>query len=86
MGFSHPHLSGTGCPNLADVLLMPVAGPVPEIGSAPLNCERFKSEFAHERERAEPGYYRAQLDKYQVLAELSATAHAAIPLYVSGGR
>ena len=26
MGFSHTHLSGTGCPDLGDLLIMPVTG------------------------------------------------------------
>src|SRR5574344_2108703 len=26
LGFSHTHLSGTGCPDMGDILLMPISG------------------------------------------------------------
>ena len=81
MGFSHTHLSGTGCADLADILVMPVTGKLAESGDAPLNCEAYTSGFSHDNERAEPGYYRVRLDKYGVLAELTATARAGMHRY-----
>src|SRR5437764_5908251 len=41
LGFSHTHLSGTGCGDLADVLVLPVAGALGDN----LNAEQFKSPF-----------------------------------------
>ncbi len=82
LGFSHTHLSGTGCADLGDLLVLPVTG---ELGGAgdyvPLEPERFKSDFSHEQETAEPGYYRVELDRYGVLAELTGTAHAGMHRY-----
>jgi putative alpha-1,2-mannosidase len=82
MGFSHTHLSGTGCPDLGDLLIMPVTGSLgtPQ-GHAPLEAKRFCSPFSHEKETATPGYYKVSLDKYGVTAELTATAHAAMHRY-----
>ena len=79
MGFSHTHLSGTGCPDLGDLLIMPVTG---SLGDAPLEAKRFTSPFSHENETATPGYYKVSLDKYGVTVELAATAHAAMHRYL----
>lgn len=82
LGFSHTHLSGTGVRDLGDLLVMPVAGAVPATNPyVPMAAERFKSPFSHAHERAEPGYYRVRLDRYDVLAELTATAHAGMHRY-----
>lgn len=81
LGFSHTHLSGTGCPDLGDLLVLPVNGPLVEgTNYAPLKPERFRSSFSHENELAEPGYYRLRLDD-GIEAELTATAHAAMQRY-----
>lgn len=67
LGFSHTHLSGTGCLDLGDLLFLPAAeGPLP---------------FSHEDEWAEPGYYAVRLRSVDVLAELTATTHAGIHRY-----
>lgn len=82
LGFSHLHLSGTGCADLADLLVLPFIGELPAADNyVPLRPERLKSEFSHEREVAIPGYYRVQLDTPGVLAELTATAHAGMHRY-----
>lgn len=83
-GFSHTHLSGTGCADLGDVLLMPTVG-VQQIekGTADENKDRlpFASAFSHDNETAAPGYYSVFLDRYGVLAELTATKRAALHRY-----
>ncbi|MGN6504241.1 MAG: GH92 family glycosyl hydrolase, partial [Tepidisphaeraceae bacterium] len=81
-GFSHTHLSGTGVGDLGDVMLMPVTGAL-QSGDTykPLASDRFVSPFSHDRESAAPGYYRVMLDRYGVLAELTATAHAGMHRY-----
>ena len=82
MGFSHTHISGTGCPELAELLVLPLTGPLNDATNyTPLNCDRFQSRFSHDNELAQPGYYRVRLDKYNVLAELTATEHAGMHRY-----
>lgn len=81
-GFSHTHLSGTGCSDYGDVLLMPTVG---EQKIAPLGAKSQKmayaSAFSHKNEVAKAGYYSVFLDTYKVKAELSATNRAAIHRY-----
>src|SRR5882724_2183037 len=82
LGFSHTHLSGTGIGDLGDVLVLPITGNLQESTDyQPLTVQRLGSGFSHENETASPGYYRVLLDKYQVLAELTATAHAGMHRY-----
>lgn len=66
-GFSHTHLSGTGCEDYCDILLMPVVGYTGEIDN-----KIYRSPFSHENEYASPGYYSVLLDKWSVKAELTA--------------
>lgn len=81
-GFSHTHLSGTGCSDYGDVLLMPTVG---EQNITPLGAKSQKmayaSGFSHKNEVAKAGYYSVFLDTYKVKAELSATHRAAIHRY-----
>ena len=77
MGFSHNRLSGTGCHDLGDVLIMPFAGQP--------QTDDFSSPFSKENETAEPGYYSVKLDAYDVTAQMSATEHAAIHSYTFDG-
>jgi predicted alpha-1,2-mannosidase len=82
LGFSHTHLSGTGIGDLGDLLVLPMTGRLEESDNyQPISGERFQSGFSHDNETARPGYYRVLLDKYQVLAELTATAHAGMHRY-----
>lgn len=78
-GFSHTHVSGTGCCDYGDVLLMPTVGEQ-RLGNKGQQMA-YASTFSHQRETAEPGYYSVFLDTYQVQAELSATKRAAIHRY-----
>ena len=81
-GFSHTHLSGTGCADYGDVLLMPTVGPQ-DVRPVSQKSQQLPwcSSFSHEREVAEPGYYSVFLDRYGVQAELTSTARAAIHRY-----
>src|SRR5574344_298349 len=74
-GFSHTHLSGTGCEDYGDILVMPFTD------SASTQRKNYRSHFAHKNERAEPGYYSVILDKSRVLAELTATERTAVHRY-----
>ena len=77
-GFTHTHLSGTGCTDLFDVSLMPVSW---EVKSQELSKGNFGQRFSHQQEGAEPGYYWVQLQESGVKVELSATKHAGIHRY-----
>ena len=64
-GFSHTHLSGTGCEDYGDVLLMPVD----ELQLRELKLwesdmrDSYKRHFMHENETAQAGYYKVTLDE-----------------------
>lgn len=74
-GFTHTHLSGTGCSDYGDILLMPTTGKIQ------LNEQKYASGFSHKNETASPGYYSVKLDKYNVLAELTATTRTGLHRY-----
>lgn len=81
-GFSHTHVSGTGCCDYGDVLLMPTVGKQTyQITDSQSQQLPYASAFSHENESAEPGYYSVFLDRYQVKAELSASKRGAIHRY-----
>ena len=67
-GFGQVHLSGTGCPDLGSVLMMPSTGKVEATE------EKWKSPY--DSEKAVPGYYAVHLKAYDILAETTATVHA----------
>ena len=74
-GFSHTHLSGTGCSDYGDILIMPFTGQ-----GSPVNS-RYCSTFSHKSEIALPGYYAVTLDKSGIRAELTATSHVGVHRY-----
>ncbi|HQQ93101.1 MAG TPA: GH92 family glycosyl hydrolase [Bacteroidia bacterium] len=74
-GFSHTHLSGTGCSDWGDILLLPYTG------TTSMNNAEYASHFSHASEMAEPGYYTVKLDKYNVKVELSVTPRVGIHRY-----
>ena len=81
-GFSHTHVSGTGCCDYGDVLLMPTVGNPQYLTTDPESQKlAYASGFSHENETAEPGYYSVFLDTYQVKAEITATQRGAIHRY-----
>ncbi len=65
-GFSHTHLSGTGCDDWCDILVTPGDGP---------------SRFSHSREKASPGYYEVYLDDARVLARMTAGRRCGVHEY-----
>src|SRR5262249_46479544 len=69
--FSLTHLDGAGCPNDEDIPILPIVGDVsPSPGT---NWSSYRSAYTKGTEVATPGYYRVDLDKYGVRAELTAT-------------
>ena len=77
LGFSHTHLSGTGCSDLGDIRLTPLSGDIPKMERDGYHCH-----FSHENETAKPGYYRVTLQDPKIEVELTATPHAGFHKYV----
>ncbi|MFN8205995.1 MAG: GH92 family glycosyl hydrolase [Bacteroidales bacterium] len=77
-GFSQTRLSGTGCPDLGDLLLFPFKG----------NSKRsiYASGYDKKIQAASPGYYRVLLKDEGILAEITATAHTALHRYTYQGK
>ena len=73
-GFSHNHLSGTGCADFADALFHPDV----TVGT-PGNLYQ-STPFSHANEVARPGYYSVKLDN-GIRAELTATTYAGVHRY-----
>ena len=73
-GFGHVHLSGTGCSDLGNVVLVPTTGAIQ------MNREKYRSTY--DNEVAEPGYYRTDLSSYNITAEMTATCRSGISKYV----
>lgn len=65
-GFSHTHLSGTGCDDWCDILVTPGGRP---------------SRFSHDDESASPGYYEVKLIDTGVSVRLAAGRRSAIHEY-----
>lgn len=76
IGFSHTHLSGAGMPEMQDLTVMPVIGR--DLTYARGNEEDPDSglwSYADRtREISEPGYYSVPLERYGILAEMTATS------------
>ncbi|GGA54625.1 hypothetical protein GCM10011507_02390 [Edaphobacter acidisoli] len=82
MGFSHTHLSGTGCGDLLDFLVMAGTGKAhTKPGSRENPDEGYRSRFDHADEHMEPGYYSVILKDYKVRAEMTVTDRAGIHRY-----
>ena len=73
-GFSHTHLSGTGCSDYGDILLMPTTG-TPKFTS-----KEYSSTFKKANEKASVGYYSVLLDN-KIKVELAATIRSALQKY-----
>ena len=69
LGFSHTHLSGVGCLDYGDILLMPVTD------------GQVASHFSHENESASPGYYEVFLDHQKVRVKIAAGRRMALHRY-----
>ena len=78
-GFSHTHLSGTGVSDYGDILLMPTNKVVFNNGAD--GKEGYKSKFSHDKEIAEPGYYKVHLDDTNIDVELTVTERSGIHKY-----
>jgi predicted alpha-1,2-mannosidase len=82
MGFSHTHLSGTGCGDLLDFLVMAGTGPAKIVPGTRENPDSgYRSRFSHDDEVMVPGYYSVLLRDYGIRAELTATERAGLHRY-----
>ncbi len=72
LGFSQTHLSGTGCGDLGDVLVMPFTG------AADMTRTNYASAYRKETQTAQPGYYAVTLDDSNARVQIAAERHSAI--------
>ncbi len=73
IGFSHTRYSGTGRGSGGDFLFMPTTGKIQlNEGEASNTKTGYRSSFSHRNEIALPGYYKVDLDDYNITAELTA--------------
>ena len=75
LGFSHTHLSGTGCNDYGDFRFMPITG------EKHYKSDEYRSAFRHETEVARPGFYSVFLDDYKINVELASGVRAAMHSY-----
>lgn len=78
LGFSHTHLSGTGCADLSDILFYPSVEPPVMADGLYLRPAHL---FSHEDEIAAPGYYSVVMDDGAILTELTATPRTGVHRY-----
>lgn len=81
IGFSHTHLSGTGCGDLGDVMLMPMNVPNVIRGEQNDISGGYASKYRHSTEVTRPEYYSVVLDRYGIKAEMTATARVGLHRY-----
>ena len=74
-GFSHTHLSGTGCSDFGDVMIMPMMG-VPSSDN-----KTYSSKFSHKNEKASAGFYSVKLDDDNIDVELTSTTRVGFHKY-----
>ncbi|RUT79094.1 GH92 family glycosyl hydrolase [Ancylomarina longa] len=81
-GFTHLHLSGTGCSDLGELLLMPTIGDLKiNPGSQDDPTIGYASYYQHKSEKVEPGYYKVHLDTYDIDVELTTSERVALHRY-----
>jgi predicted alpha-1,2-mannosidase len=73
-GFSHTHLSGTGCSDYGDILFMPGVKNYDD-------TNQFRSKFSHANEKSEAGYYSVVLDNSLTKVELTASPRVGVHRY-----
>ena len=81
-GFSHTHLSGTGMPDLGDVLIMPFTGPI-KTGKVTATDPTAgpSSRFSHDSEMVNPSLYAVHLIDYNIDLVLTATERVGFHQY-----
>jgi predicted alpha-1,2-mannosidase len=82
LGFSHTHLSGTGCIDLGDILFHPTTGNIQKRASGYIFDP---IPFSHSEETSSPGYYSVRLGN-GIFAELTATERVGVHRYTFSGK
>lgn len=82
LGFTQNHLNGTGCPDLGNVLIMPIADELVR------TWDGYRSTFDKRSEKASVGYYTVYLDQPQTKVEITASERVALykMRYDGGGK
>ena len=81
IGFSQTHLSGTGCADLGDLLIMPFTGTCSLEDSSiedPVKGYPVSSTYDHANQTARPDYYSVKLDRFDTRLEIAATERVAL--------
>ncbi len=78
-GFSHTHLSGTGCSDYGDIAFMPYFSKTENFDYVKNNL--LQAKFSHKNEKASAGYYSVVLDDIPVKVELTATTRTGFQRY-----
>jgi len=81
IGFAHTNFSGTGHSDLGDFLIMPTTGNLVLDPIESNDTKGFYSKFSHDKEDASPGYYKVDLDSYNIKAELTASERVGFHQY-----
>lgn len=82
IGFSHTHLTGTGCADLGDILIMPTTGDlITNAGTQENHLKGYASRYSHKNETVGAGYYSLLLNRYNIKAELTATERVGLHKY-----
>ena len=82
IGFSHMHLSGTGIGDLFDITVMPIIGPTTPARGTENDPQSGAWSYAdRSKEVCEPGYYSVPLERYGIVAELTATSRVGFHRY-----
>lgn len=81
-GFSHTHLSGTGCADLGDVMMRPTSR---EVKAADGSYTMTPAAFSHDEEEASCGYYAVKLLDEKIRVELTASPRVGVHRYTFEG-
>ncbi|MCK6609916.1 MAG: GH92 family glycosyl hydrolase [Bacteroidia bacterium] len=79
-GFSHTHLSGTGCSDYGDVMVMPLKLKSKNKMDV-FKPEVYRSAFSHAEEKAHAGYYEVRLKDDDIQARLTSTERVGLHEY-----
>lgn len=81
LGFSHLHKSGGGCADFLDILFMPLQLNLNTDSIQEVHSQYFQSQFSHQDEKAEPGYYSVNLYNKKLSVELTASLRCGLQKY-----
>lgn len=81
-GFSHTHLSGTGCSDYGDIALLPFTRYKNDDAHnrEHLDYRKYAASFSHKNEKATAGYYSVVMNNH-ISAELTSTTRAGFHKY-----